>query len=82
MNQQKRHLTVMSIIITLALAMLSYAGQAVGMQALVADSHVDRYVCSHNSKPDPAASLAARAKVVVKGHAAAGALKKAGGQIG
>lgn len=83
MNQQKRHLAAMSIAITLALAILSYAGQVAGRQAFVADSHVNKYICSHVKKFDPGTSLTARAKLAAKeGRAAGGSVKRDGGQIG
>ena len=82
MNQQKRHLTVMSIIIALTLAVLSYGGQTGGRQASVADSHDDAYICSHNNRTDPGTSLAARSMIAAKGGDADGSLRMMGGQIG
>jgi hypothetical protein len=79
MSRQKRHLTFMSITLTLALASMSYGRQAVGANESVADSHVDRYLSSHSSKSDPAPNPAARAETAVRGNAAVAPPSRSGG---
>jgi hypothetical protein len=84
MKQQKRHLTVMSIIIALTLTVLCYGGQTGNWNGFVADSHGDKYLylCSHGRRADSGTSRAARVRVGAKGHSGGGSLKLWGGQIG
>jgi hypothetical protein len=75
MKRQNLHLTVMSITIILAFALLSYGRPAVDRNVVIADSHVGRYV-----KPEP------RVVECLEGAKDSSrirrALNKTGGQIG
>lgn len=81
MNGQKRHLTIASIAI--ALAMLFYGGLTWGVNVAMDDSHHTIFVCSsHHTKSDAGPSRGAHTQVAAKGNIAVPPQGVFGGQIG